>query len=513
MCVQALYIGLTLLTVATVRLDAQTSTHRDTSIDGQTYRLITAPELLAALRQAPATAQLEYRDTVVDGPLFAPTADLDTVRSRLVFANVLFLDEISFNGIVFNAETRFEDVQFRGGLSVLGSHFAADLILRQSTSHKHTSFKKAIFAGNADFSTNRFKQTTSFIEARFATASFAHTHFASDTYFERADFGADADFRDTFFADITSFKETHWRGAVNFGGARFQQRTRFWQAHFAAAVDFDNARSRGEISFKQAIFAGPTSFRHITFVHPARFTRAIFRQSISFADSRFKKAAEFTGARFEADLDLNAYFKSALDLRYSRGPSLDLLPPFGERGAVNPDSTFTDTARIYLQRANFDHMFFRWSQLHGRLATTDSTGQDLTPVYDRLRHHLDTEGFAADARSCFAAGLEHRLQTLSWTASEWHWLQLLRLSTSIDRLGLFATGIVLVFALLYRVSGPPPAVTSLSGCLYFSLLTFLRVAPPTWPEGPTTTRLLIGGQTLLGWLCLALFLSVVLNAI
>jgi hypothetical protein len=503
---------LSLLLLST-QVNGQTNTPRDIDIDGQTYSLISATELLDSLRRAPSTAQLEYRDIAVDGPLFSPTADLDTVRASLTFANVVFLKEVSFNGIVFNAETRFEKVQFNGGLSALGARFNGDLTLSQSTSRKHTSFKKAVFAGAADFSNNQFKQTTSFIEAHFAATSFANTHFAADTYFERANFGKDADFRDAFFEGIAAFKETQWHGATYFGGARFQQRTRFWQARFDGPVDFDNARSRGEISFKQAVFAGPTTFRHITFVHPARFTRATFRQSVSFADSRFKKAAEFTGARFEADLDLNAYFKSVLDLRYSRGPSLNLLPPFGERATVNPDSTFTDTARVYLQRANFEHMLFRWQQLAGRLASKDSTGHDLGFVYDGLRHHLASKGLSTDARVCFAASMDHRLQTLNWREAEWHWLQLLRLSTrygtDIGRLALFAVGSILVFALLYRIFGLPP---SFSGYLYFSLLTFLRAGPPAGSAGARISRMLIVAQMLLGWLCLGLFLLTLLTS-
>ena len=505
------------LFLTSVQLDGQTPARRDTSIDGQTYGLISATQLIDALRQTPPDILLEYRDAVFDGPIFAPTADLDTVQASLIFANVIFLDEVSFNRIVFKRQTRFENAQFRGGLSALGAQFAGDLTLSKSLSRKHTSFKQTVFAGIADFSKSQFKQTTSFIEAQFSIADFSNAHFAADTYFERATFGGKADFRDAFFSGIAALKQTRWHGAATFAGARFQQRTRFWQAHFSAAVDFDNARTRDEISFKQTRFSGPATFRHITFVHPARFTRAVFQQSVSFADSRFKKTADFTGARFAADLDLNAYFKSALDLRYSRGPSLDLLPPFGERSAVNPDSTFTDTARIYLQRANFDHILFRWVQLTGRLASLDSTGQDLGPVYDRLRHHLASEGYVADARACFAASMNHRLQYLDWSQVEWHGLQFLRLSTdygtNIGRLGLFASACILIFALLYRVCGwSPGASNSVANCLYFSLLTFLRIAPPVWPDGPPITRLLIAAQILLGWLSFALFLFTLLAA-
>lgn len=502
-----------LLLIAAVQLDAQAPARGDTTIKGRTYGLIAAPELLAALRRAPAGTALEYRDKVVRGPLFAPTAQLDTVRARLLFADVVFLGEVALNNIVFAANVRVENTEFRGGLSALKAHFAGDLDLVQSASRKHTSFKQTTFAGRADFSGSTFAQTTSFIEAHFAAVAFAHARFAAGVYFERAHFGADADFRDAFFEDIANFKNTRWRGDVTFAGARFVQRTRFWQARFDAALDFDNARSRGEISFNQAVFSGPATFRHITFVHPARFAHAVFRQPVTFADSRFKKAAEFTGARFHAALDLNAYFKSTLDLRHSRGPRLDLLPPAGERAIVNPDSTLTDTARVYLQRADFTHLLFRWSQLAGRLASDDTTGRDLEPVYARLRHQLQARGLTADARSCFAAGMEQRRRALGWTAPEWYGLQLWRLTTAygtdLGRLGLFAAGCVLAFALLYRlVPGQP---VSLGACLYYSVLTFLRTVPPTADATGGLARLLAALQTLLGWLCLGLFLATLLG--
>lgn len=502
MLMRLIFLLVPLLLAAGVH--AQAPARGDTTIKGHVYTVVAAPDLLAALRAAPAGTALAYSDIAVRGPLFAPTAAIDTVRARLQFERVVFLGEVALNNIVFASDVQLSDIEFQGGLSALRTRFAGAFGLVKSASRKHTSFKQAAFTGSADFSGTTFARMTSFIEADFNRAVFAHARFAADAYFERTDFRGDADFRDAFFEDDANFKNAHWRGAANFGGARFVQRTRFWQSRFDGPADFDNARSRGEISFKQVEFAGPVSFRHITFVHPVGFQRAVFRRTATFADSRFKKAVDFTGARFHADLDLKAYFKSALDLRHSRGPTLDLLPPAGERAADNPDSTFTDTARIYLQRANFARVLCRWSQLANRLVPTDSTGRDLQPVYERLVHHLRAQGLDADARACFAAAMDHRRRTLDWTAPEWYGLHLWRLTTvygtDLGRLALFATLCLAVFALLYRLLGRQP---TLGASLFFSFQTFFRA-------GPAPDNLPAAVETLLGWLCLGLFVAALL---
>ena len=490
---------------------AKVAVRSDTTIKGHSYQFIAAPDLLAALRSAPTGSVLEYRDKVVRGPLFAPTADLDTIGAHLDIAQVIFLSEVALNHIVFTGDVRLADIEFRGGLSALKTRFDSGFNLVRSASRKHTSFKKAVFAETSDFSGSTFAQTTSFIESHFTRAIFAHVRFEANTYFDRAHFGDDADFRDAFFANNVQFKNAHWRGTADFGGARFVQRTRFWQARFDGSVDFDNARSRGEISFDQTTFSGPVSFRHITFVHPVGFAQAVFKYPVTFANSRFKKAVNFSGARFHADLDLKAYFKSGLDLRHSRGPSLDLLPPAGDRAAGNPDSTFTDTARIYLQHANFSNILFRWSQVEGRLATADSTDQNLQPIYAQLRHHLLAQGLFADARACFAAAMEYQLRGLTWTAPSWYGLQFWRLttfySTSLYHLVFCAGGCIVLFALCYRLA--PGANMSLGAGLLFSFQTFFRTAPFTEIRG--LARLLAALQTLLGWLGLGLFIATLIG--
>lgn len=503
MCFYAAFAALLIAATA----QAQTPARSDTTIKGQRYAQIDAADFLTALRTARAGTQLEYRATAVRGPVFAPTSGLDTVRAALLLNDVIFLGEIALSNVVFAAEFRGENVEFRGGLSALKTRFDADCTLQQSTSRRHTNFKQAVFAAESNFSGSAFEQTASFIETRFSRATFSHVRFAGEAYFERADFAAEADFKDAFFEGNAQFKNARFNDDAHFGGARFIQRTRFWQTVFAKRSTFDNARSRGEISFRQAVFWGPAHFRHITFVHPVGFAGATFHHPTTFAGSHFKKAVDFSGVRFHADLDLNADFKSTLDLRYSRGPILDLLPAIDDRDAQNPDSTLTDTARLYLQHANFARASFRWPQLSGRLATEDSTGADLGPVYAKLHHYLLAEGLTEDARACFAAAMEHKRRALGPTDAAWYGLHLWRLTTyygaDLSRLALFIAVCVLSFSLLYRLA--PGHHNGALDCLYYSTLVFFRLKVPS--DAQLFTRWLSIAQALIGWLCLGLFIA------
>ena len=385
------------------------------------------------------------------------------------------------NNVVFTADLRGEKIEFRRGLSALKARFNANFALRQCISRRHTSFKQALFAAESDFSNSTFQQTTSFIETHFAQAIFSHARFASEVYFERSVFAAESDFKDAFFEGNAHFKNVHFKSDIHFGGARFIQRTRFWQSKlFSGPSTFDNARSRGEISFGQTVFDQKARFRHITFMHiqsalPARS----FTSRLHSPAAISKKAADFSSVRFHEDLDLNADFKSALDLRHSRGPSLDLLPANNKGYGTNPDSTLTDTARLYLQQANFSRIAFRWPQVAGRLASADSTGADLQPVYAKLHHHLIAEGLASDARSCFAAAMEHKLRYLDPTQIAWHGLQLWRLTTyygtDLFRLVVFIFACLILFGLLYRlIPGHPIGIAD---CLYHSALSFFPPSP------------------------------------
>ena len=128
----------------------------DTTIDGESYEVVPIEAVLSRLRTAPSGSTIELRGAAVRGRLFAPTAGIDTVAAAVRFADVHFLDEVSFNGVVFRQPVEFTDCVFGGGLAAFGAVFEADLDMSGCHSRSHLSFKQAQFIGRVDFSDCQF---------------------------------------------------------------------------------------------------------------------------------------------------------------------------------------------------------------------------------------------------------------------------------------------------------------------------------------------------------------------
>ena len=488
-------------------------------IDGQTYALVPTAVLVAQLLQGGEQTTLTYRQTAFEGGLFAASAGIDTVRADLDFEAVYFLGEVDFKGLVFRRPVRFARTVFARGLSMPEARFESVLDLQDCRSLWQANFKRAAFVERADFTGSHFAGTGSFIEADFegAEAAFDRVQFGDGAYFEGARFAGRANFRDAFFEGVASFKETTWQKEVSFAGSRFKDKTFFQSARLARAIYFDKARVTGEIAFDQAVFAGPAFFRRLIFALPARFAHAIFLDTASFEGSLFVMDAAFTGAQFRAGLQLNAFFDGTLDLRHSKTTVLDLRLP--AQSTFQRQVSFADSALIYLQHATFDRLLFHWSQMEGHLAAAESSGlEDLSPIYAVLRHQLRTQGLDDEARACWTAWLEHRRRSLDWRAGEWYWLQLLRPTMSYGAkpwsLGPLAGICILIFALLYRLlrsfwgDSPEPRPSSRWAWIFFSLRIFIHMGPtPCLPSGPI--RLLMATESLLGWICWALFVAAV----
>ncbi|MBI2502499.1 MAG: pentapeptide repeat-containing protein [Candidatus Latescibacteria bacterium] len=512
----ALFALVLCLLLATPSL-AATGT-RDTTIAGQTYALLPIETLAEQLRQS--DAPLRYRHTAFAGRLDARLAGIAQVRAPLELEEVFFLDQISFDGVVFRAPVQGTRLCFGRGLSLLGTRFEADLTLEASQWRGPFSANQARFAGRTRLENCHFSATASFIGARFdgPACSLARTRFEEGAFFEEARFAGPADFADVYFEALSSFKHSAWQARASFAGARFKDRSFFWGASFAGPVSFDESRFGSEASFNQARFASPATFRRITFVHPAHFDQVEFTSGADFARSHFKRLADFGDSQAAAPLELGAFFGGDLDLRHCRAPLVDLRVPAGPAPDSLADSS--GTARIFLQDSRTDQFLVRWARVAGRLAAPDSAdAQSLTPVYAFLEQQFAAQGLGADALACRSAGLEHRRRLLPWTSPEKYLLLGWRLTTgygaSLGQFFLFSAALVLGFALLYR-SGRSSfrplqgaRAFSLGSCLLFSLQTFVRVGAPSWrPAGGYRWWALVQG--LAGWCAWALFIAALL---
>lgn len=507
---------LILIPIATWAVSPFSATHGDTTIDGRTYSLVPATDLISHLHTAPSGTLLQASDVFFTGPFLAGLTALDTVRAHLDFQEVIFAEEANLDRVVFLGDISFDRTRFQGGLSLLDASFHGDLLLTSAYIDRHISCKRATFHGRVDFSETRFDGSASFIEATFAGThqTFARTHFEDSAYFERTRFAGDVDFRDAAFQRQISCKEARWEGALSFAGTRFYQSARFWQAHFGGNVDFDASLTVGELGFENATFSRPASFRRAVFVRLARFVETDFDDRVTFAGSRFQRGAEFYATRFAAGVVFRSLFAGNLDLRQVETPFLDLRPPVGDPQSGIADTSFATGAQVLLQEAHYGQLLLHWPHLAGRLAAADSSSlEDLAPVYAALRLQFETRGLHAEADACRIEWLDRYTHSLSWISPERCALQFFGLSTrygtSLQRLGLFALICALVFTLLFRLLRPVDEDRSLSliDCAYLSFSTFLG-RPSHHPIGGIRILILVEG--LLAWVCWGLFIATTL---
>ena len=484
----------------------------DTTIDGESYEVVPIEAVLLRLRTALSGSAIELRGAAVRGRLFAPTAGIDTVTASVRFADVHFLDEVSFNGVVFRQPVEFSDCVFGGGLAAFGAVFETDLDMSGCHSRSHLSFKQAQFIGQVDFSDCQFDAVSSFIETRFgAEVSFARARFEDAAYFERAEFEGKTRFDDAFFERRAVFQAAQWRRSADFSGVRFEEQSLFRRAVFESHASFETVRFFNDASFTGATFDAGASFRGATFIRQSRFDRMAARGETSFAASLFRKRVSFRGSRFHGDLVLSGSFMDTLDLVDARGGTADLRLPADELSASRGDSTLRTGGRLLLEGAQFDQLLVRWSQLQGRLAAETGSLADLGPVYTFLSRQFEARGLPDDARQCRVEWMEQQRTGLPWSSARKYSLTALWLTTryltDLSRLALFMMGTGLVFSLIYffstRITGRPLGFLESA---WFSVRALLGTFLPQ-PRPTGFVRLLALVELLIGWCCLALLVA------
>ena len=475
---------------------------------------LSAGDFLDALRQAGPREMVSFSDVTVRGRVHAAAAGLDTVRASILVRGLTFEDQFTLDRVVFLRPVHVSGSSFVKGVSMLDARFEQDVSFTKSSFSQHTTFKRTRFARAARFTDVTWDGMVSFSDALFEgeTTDFTRAQFLQPAYFDQVLFANAASFRDALFELESSFKETRWNGDVDFAGARFGEEALFHYARFGATATFDRARFRREAFFDKVRFEKPVSFRDITFVRKASFIRAVFGDDADFVHCRFKQEADFSAASFGAPVHLNAYFARDLILRHATGPLADLRSIPEDPQDESADSTFADSARIYLHNADFNRMLFDWSQLQGRLAAADSADVEaLEGAYGSVRRHLENLGKAEDARAAYREWMERRRRALSPWQAERIWLEIFaattRYGTDLTRLLWWATGFILLFALVFqRLTHGPEKLEGFVAALYFSFCVFSHTSLPWRPEG--RTRLWVVAEAAIGWLLLAGFIAI-----
>jgi len=160
-----------------------------------------------------------------------------------------------------------------------------------------SSFFRATFTRDADFSGATF-QEANFYEAEFTwSADFSGVEFTGDANFSRAEFTWSADFSGVEFTGSADFSWAEFTWSADFSWAKFTD-AHFFEAKFTKA-SFSRAKFTEDANFPGAKFTGYANFFGAKFTGNANFPGAKFTGNANFPGAKFTGNANFPGATFE----------------------------------------------------------------------------------------------------------------------------------------------------------------------------------------------------------------------
>jgi len=154
----------------------------------------------------------------------------------------------------------------------------------------NTSFKRANFAGSAQFLAPIFNDTVDFISVKFdQDISFKQAQFRGQASFEGSKFNGLAEFNECSFLEGASFgksvflndivfNSTVFRGLVDFAWSDFMRFADFSGSQFVSNADFSNTNFCGPADFSRSVFSEKANF------HAAEFKRAIYLENCRIND-------------------------------------------------------------------------------------------------------------------------------------------------------------------------------------------------------------------------------------
>ncbi len=158
-------------------------------------------------------ASISFKDCVFEGSVLAYLRD---DYENTVY-NVVFHDDVSFEGCEFKNESAFKYVKFLKKANFTGASFSEEAL-----------FKYTDFSSGADFAKAEFKDD----------ATFKYASIPGDAYFQDTKFRREATFKYTQFPKLANFKNAVFRRTANFKYAEFSKRVNFDNADFQDDADF-----------------------------------------------------------------------------------------------------------------------------------------------------------------------------------------------------------------------------------------------------------------------------------
>ncbi len=451
-----------------------------------------------------ANEHVYYDGILVSGDLDISALPGDQISESFALVNCT-IPKASFSGVTFAQDAIFWGTAFNNS-SFEKAHFLGQADFSNATFDQAdfsgckfsqpAFFNGAIFKYNVSFEDAAFAQDAFFNAARFrGSADFNYSQFDSYSYFEATEFDGEALFSDVDFTGAVDFSAATFSGQANFIRTRLTE-PYFGDAIFYGPAQFGLASFSGLSSFGGTLFADEASFALARFSHAAYFSGAVFQDLALFGLTRFEDIATFQEARFEGDLNFKGATISAL---------------LFDKAKLDKGS------RIILNDTDISRFRARWDDIEDHVLWEPGAYLALVENYRRL-------GWSKDEDDCY-----YQYRSLSQAGKNWGW------SRAIDILAWLSCGYgvrpgyalawslftILCFGLVFwkgdgirrsskPLSGPAeedsfPERVTLRNALFFSTMVFLSQGPIDFlPLGRHRYYVILEG--IMGWMLLALFL-------
>lgn len=247
--------------------------------------------------------------------------------------DVNLVDQIIVGDLNFtkdNISTIYSKITIQDS-KILGSMDFRRLIFKKSINFENTTFLK-----KPSFSSVRFMDSVSFSNSKFELgALFQNGKFEKDLRLDWATFNNSPDFSGVQFGKNASFIGTNFNTKPTFEGASFNGNSSFNSAHFLRGANFLSAKFSRNAFFNDAFFGDEFTLRG-----------SDFNGTISFEGSKINDVAYLSDIRLAGNLNIS-------NMRFHKLYFQNIV--------------FADSARVFLDRSEFDTLIVDWDILKSYL--------------------------------------------------------------------------------------------------------------------------------------------------
>lgn len=329
----------------------------------------------------------------------------------LAITNSAVDGNISILGGTFSGKADLKNNSFLRNVTFFGSEFAGEVDFSDSRFYGSTNFSQSIFLEGATFDNNIFDEEADFSASEFYKfASFYNSTFKGDTAFDLSQFhGVYANL------DLTQFLEN-----VNFAGIQFNTYLACSDSKFNNIADFHAAEFSLGASFSNATFLGPSIFERCQFSRDSLFRDIIFNDTVDFTSARFDGPLFFNGTRFSGNAIFNSVqFMGPSDFSGTRFDKDLSMNSTKISTMVFDNSTFNETSRLFLAKADVNRLMVRWDEIK------DILNYDSSAYLSLVKNYRDLG--LSEADDCY-----YRYRILSQDMKSWGWSRVIDVMAGIS---------------------------------------------------------------------------------